>query len=110
MRIEERPYAFDSILIGYDSYPPPENLRVSSCKWGSSLDSMNNSCLHTSISYHGQYYQEDNWVYDRISGSLPSNLQPGEYYFNITFRLEAGYPDQDQTFSFKIYVYFREVR
>jgi len=31
-------------------------------------------------------------------------LDPGEYCFNVTLGLDAGYPDQEITFDFRVYV------
>ena len=50
---------------------------------------------------------EDNWsYYEYKPGYHATNviLDPGEYYFNITLALDTGYPEQNITFDFKVYI------
>ena len=110
VRVEERPFYLKALEIGYNPCCPPKLFSIASCRWGASIDSMNQSCFESYSAVAS--LQEDNWSYYEYKPSYHATdvvLDPGEYYFNITLGLDAGYPDQDITFDFRIYADFEKV-
>ena len=98
VRVEERPFYLKTLEIGYNPCSPncpPKSFSIASCKWGTSMDSMSQSCFE---SYSASTsLQEDGWTYYEYEPLLHATsvvLDPREYYFNITLGLDAGYPDQ----------------
>lgn len=69
------------------------------------MDSMNQSCFeyYSAVSS----FQEDSrmyYEYKPLHHATDVVLDPGEYCFNVTLGLDAGYPDQEITFDFRVYV------
>jgi len=104
VKIEDVPFHFSKLYVGYNPCPP-KLFHIKSCRWGTSLDSMSQTCFEEySI---GASLTEDNWRYYEYKPEYHATnviLDPGEYYFNITLALDTGYPEQNITFDFKVYI------
>ena len=107
INVTGRAYAIEGIYLGYNPYPPYKYFSPQECYYGNSLTNMTRNCGN--YIGGGGGYREGDWVYQRYYFNFPG-LEPGTYYLKLTFSMEPSYPDQDVSFSFKMYINFTEIR
>lgn len=108
VNVAGRAYGIEGVYVCYNPYPPYKELTPQLCSYGDSLDSMTNRCDRL-ISWEGGAYSENGWVCRKFNFDFPG-LTPGTYYFKLTFSIAPGYPDQDTSFDFRIYINFTEAK